>query len=771
MQPPVNHRLYVWLTTSLLLGWSTAQAQYPESAPSSVLTSNHVIRSLCDWVSPHGWLRFRAEARLQPDALFTIYAADMGLGPGDEMRLARHWQDADGTHHWRYQQYHRGLLVEGGEYTLHGSSKQLHLAHGKLIEGLHLPTGRLIHEGQALRRALAALGPRVYAWENEEWQLALQADRQDPQASHYPQGELRMGFVDGKHLAAAQYRPAWVFTLRSLVPDALETVYIDALTGEVLQIRSPRRHCTSRTGTAHTLHHEYRSLDLQRRGFPFADYILRDCRGLHGIHTKKHIRNSFGATRGWGWIAQVSYHQPGWQGHEQAASTAHWAAQQAWDYFAGTFGRAGMDGQGRSLRLLVDWVDENGQPVPDAMFEPGQGQADYLYLGNRQGHSLALPEIVGHEYTHGIVAATAGLAYERESGALEESFADIFGILIEQYAEQADLPDWLIGEDAGTLRSLADPAAFGQPAAYGALDPRWVDAAADACPEPLGALSPSSNDFCGVHTNSGVQNRWFYLLAMGHEDEDRPVAPIGVAAAAHITYRNLTVYMQHRSNYQDARLGSIQAAIDLYGPCANEVAQVKNAWAAVGLGPGNDTLCVEIEGPGTICTLMATNPYSFRAEALQGSSFIWDPLPSGWEYHLSGPAGEWLHLTQVGDSPEEATLTVTAFYAGLSHTATQTLRLEACENESDFPPPLNREEYPHLSLFPNPARGRIIVRLPRRLYPASLEVIDLQGRHLLSDISHSATHKLSLLGLAPGYYILRVQTPHSVEVRSFEVLP
>ncbi|RMG56992.1 MAG: T9SS C-terminal target domain-containing protein [Bacteroidetes bacterium] len=754
----------------LFVGLPGLQAQYPESTQTSLLTSNQTIRALCDWVSPYGWLKLKPESKIRPEAFFTNYARDMGLGPYDQMKLEDHWVDGSGTHHWRYQQYHRGLLVEGGEYSLHGQPDQLALAHGKIIEGLTTPTAIRLSEAEALRRALASLGERQYAWESPEWEMALQADQNDPAATHYPRGQLTMAFIGGSQLSASQYRPAWAFRIRSLVPDALETVYIDAETGALQLVRSPQRHCQSHTGTAHTLHHAYRSLELRRRGAPFSDYILRDCRGLTGLHTKKHQRNSFGATRGWGWIPQVSYASSSWQDHERDASTAHWAAQQAWDYFAATFGREGTDGQGRGLRIFTNWTDENGSPIPDAMFEPGSGQADYLYLGRLEGQSLALPEVVGHEYTHGIVAATAGLAYEYESGALEESFADIFGILIEQYAEQAATPDWLIGEDVTVLRSLVEPGAYGQATTYGNQDPFWVPPGTHSCQESTGNQSPHHSDFCGLHINSGVQNHWFYLLAMGHEDEDRPVLGIGLEAAARITYRNLTVYMQSRSNYQDARLGAIQAAIDLYGACSNEVAQVKNAWAAVGVGLPNDQLCAEIEGPSSICTYFPDMSYSFRVQSLEGATILWDPLPDEWVYSFSGTGNEWLTLSYVGDTLGSFDLGATVSYGGLTQRSLMTLKVEACTDTPPDQPPANRSEYPQFSLFPNPARGRIMVRLPRRLYPATLDVLDLQGRLVHSEDALSASHRLSLLGIAPGYYLLRVRTDYSVEVKPFEVL-
>ncbi len=97
------------------------------------------------------------------------------------------------------------------------------------------------------------------------------------------------------------------------------------------------------------------------------------------------------------------------------------------------------------------------------------------------------------------------------------------------------------------------------------------------------------DDNGGVHTNSGVQNFWYYLLSIGKTctndlSNAYSVTGIGTDKAAAIAYRSLTVYLTSFSGYSDARDAAIQAATDLYGACSNEVIQTTNAWYAVGVG-------------------------------------------------------------------------------------------------------------------------------------------------------------------------------------------
>jgi hypothetical protein len=99
----------------------------------------------------------------------------------------------------------------------------------------------------------------------------------------------------------------------------------------------------------------------------------------------------------------------------------------------------------------------------------------------------------------------------------------------------------------------------------------------------------SKTDNFGVHTNSGVQNFWFYLLSVGGSGTNDnsnaySVTGLGMSKAVQIAYRNLSVYLTPTSNYAMARQFAIQSARDLYGNCSNEVTQTTAAWYAVGVG-------------------------------------------------------------------------------------------------------------------------------------------------------------------------------------------
>ncbi len=142
-------------------------------------------------------------------------------------------------------------------------------------------------------------------------------------------------------------------------------------------------------------------------------------------------------------------------------------------------------------------------------------------------------------------------------------------------------PNYLIGEEcqyAGTVRDMSNPNVTNGADTYGGtfwLNPNCTPA--------------QNNNWCGIHFNLGVQNFWFYLLSEGGSGTNDLgnqycVDGIGRDKAARIAYRSLTTYLTPNSGYYSARYWSIQSALDLYGANSNEVAQVINAWYAVGLG-------------------------------------------------------------------------------------------------------------------------------------------------------------------------------------------
>lgn len=258
---------------------------------------------------------------------------------------------------------------------------------------------------------------------------------------------------------------------------------------------------------------------------------------------------------------------------DRAVNEAFEAAERTVRFYRDVYQRDSVDGHGIELVSSVHY----GNDFDNAMWNGSQ-----MIFGDGSGIIIArgtltrAVDVVGHEITHGVIQSSAGLAYRKQSGALNESFADVFGSLVKQYGkgQTAEEADWLIGD--GILGSALEGVALRSMEAPGTahkLDRQpghmrdYVDLPADNNP---------SNDNGGVHINSGIPNRAFVLLAMtlGGPAWDK---------AGRIWYDTLTGHLGPDSDFRAAGEATSHVAGDLFGSGSLEQRAVRAAWRAVGV--------------------------------------------------------------------------------------------------------------------------------------------------------------------------------------------
>lgn len=285
----------------------------------------------------------------------------------------------------------------------------------------------------------------------------------------------------------------------------------------------------------------------------------------------------------------------------------------AYDYFKNVHKRNSINGSGGNIISLVNVVDEDGKTMGNAFWS---GAA--MFYGNGDAAFLPLArglDVAGHEMSHGVIQNTANLEYETESGALNESFADVFGTLI-------DRDDWLIGEDvvkktafpSGALRSLSNP--------HNGAGKDDYDSGFQ--PKLYSERYLGSKDNGGVHINSGIPNYAYYLFASN--------TAVGKDKAEAVYYRALSFYLTKSSQFVDCRFAVVKAATDLYGTSIAKIAE--DAWTATGVvGTGipvdpKDKYQTDLnQNPGKEYIMLSngdgTNLYVLDVAA---SKYIFDPL-------------------------------------------------------------------------------------------------------------------------------------------------
>ena len=269
-----------------------------------------------------------------------------------------------------------------------------------------------------------------------------------------------------------------------------------------------------------------------------------------------------------------------------------------WNYFFTVHGRDSYDGAGATLNATVRYCDakNTGCPMKGAFWD-GSVSVQRIFLGA----GYATDDVIAHELTHGVIDATSNLIYSGESGALNESYADIFGETIDLWNGKGDDRSnlrWMIGEEVpnyiGTgIRHMGDPALSGQPG-------RVTDA---------NYLCDASDNY-GVHRNSGVPNHAYALMVDGGDYNAYSVKGIGLDKAAKIQYRTL-LFLPAASRLVDNFDGLNQACNELIGTdgiTGDDCAQVKAAALAVEMttppceGVTRDPAQFIIEGPKVLVT-------------------------------------------------------------------------------------------------------------------------------------------------------------------------
>jgi len=251
---------------------------------------------------------------------------------------------------------------------------------------------------------------------------------------------------------------------------------------------------------------------------------------------------------------------------DRSEVSAHYNTEQSYEYFRQRFGRNSIDAQGGTVISFVNVTDENGSQMDNAFWN---GRAMFYGNGDRAFSPLSGSlDVGGHEMSHGVVQESANLEYQGESGALNESFADIFAVMI-------DRDDWLVGEDvvnrsqfpSGALRSMSDPTQGGN----SLNDPGYQ-------PATYATRYTGSQDLGGVHINSGIPNNAFFRIATA----------IGKEKAEGLFYDVLDNYLTRNAQFIDLRNGLQQRATEVYGAGSTEFNAVVAGLDAVGI-PGSSS--------------------------------------------------------------------------------------------------------------------------------------------------------------------------------------
>ncbi|MFF4493819.1 M4 family metallopeptidase [Streptomyces sp. NPDC001546] len=492
----------------------------------------------------------RAELIAKAQSTTAATAKELGLGPQEKLLVHDVVKDQDGTTHTRYERTYEGLPVLGGDLvvsrTAAEKTQSVSKASNAQLQGVSTaaPADAPAAASAKALDAAKAVGSKADKADSAPRKIVWMANGVPTLAFETVVGGLQ---DDG-------------------TPNQLHVI-TDAKTGAKLH-----QWQGIETGVGNTHYSGQVTLGTSQSGSTFT---MNDAaRGGHKTYNLNH------GTSGTGSLFSQSTDTWGNGANSNAATAgadAAYGAGVTWDFYKNVFGRSGIRGDGVAAYSRVHY----GNAYVNAFWDDSCFCMTYGD-GTANNDPLTSLDVAGHEMSHGVTAATAGLEYSNESGGLNEATSDIMGTSVEFYANNASDPgDYLIGEKI-------DINGNGTPLRY--MDkPSKDGGSADAWYSGVGNLD--------VHYSSGPANHWFYLASEGSgakvingvsynspTSDGLPVTGIGRDKAQLIWYKALTTKFNSTTDYAGARAGTIAAATELYGAGSAEVKNVTDAWAAVNVG-------------------------------------------------------------------------------------------------------------------------------------------------------------------------------------------
>ncbi|KJD46061.1 M4 family metallopeptidase [Paenibacillus terrae] len=505
----------------------------------------------------------------------TLLGAD-STSVREQFRIIDRTSDKSGVNHYRLKQYVNGVPVYGAEQTIHVNKS------GKVTSYL----GAVISEDQQ-QDATEDTTPKISATQavyTAYEEAAIRIQSYPSVTDNVTEGSQGQGSVSKDTYGEAsnnetsiseQISIAKIANLEpSVEPNAELYIYPDGETTRLVYVTEVNILEPAPLRTRYFIDAKDGKIVFQ---YDILNYATGNGRGVDGV-MKSFTTTASGngyqlkdSTRSNGILTYTAANRqttPGtiltdadnvWD--DPAAVDAHAYAIRTYDYYKNKFGRDSIDGRGMQIRSTVHYGKKynnafwNGSQMT---YGDGDGKLFTFFSGD--------PDVVGHELTHGVTEFTSNLEYYGESGALNEAFSDIIG-------NDMDGSNWLLGDGIYTpnipgdaLRSLSDPTKYGQPDHYSNFYP-----------------DPNNDDEGGVHTNSGIINKAYYLLAQGGTSHGVTVTGIGREAAVYIYYNAFTNYLTSTSNFSNARAAVIQAAKDFYGADSLAVTSAIQSFDAVGI--------------------------------------------------------------------------------------------------------------------------------------------------------------------------------------------
>ncbi|MBO5844090.1 MAG: M4 family metallopeptidase [Bacteroidales bacterium] len=437
---------------------------------------------------------------------------------------------------YKLKHYFNNIEVENSQMIVFSKAGNVQFAYGEVFDNIanYIDVkATTISKTISQESALKNVGEN-FAWQDTNLENYIKELTEDSTATFYPSlPNQKIRKINGIPYLLDE----WGITTYDTI-NGLQTVlvYVDKYNGQIVDRLIKQNNLIDNCndeGEVITLYYG-RKYDMETyRGFPWLYYKLRNCDKIY-------------TTRGRSTTPLTDSDNVWTSVEERPTTTAHWAVCKAQDYFKNSFGA--------NIRHNLQ-INAGLEDVIGAEFRPyilGFRPFNEINIGKYNGNYCSTVDIIAHEYAHCLISYSSNLVYQGESGALNESFADIFANLAERSILGRN--NWEMGEDVGiVMRDLSNP----ECSYYEGEN--WIN---------LNGIA----DTIGMYTNSGVQSKWFQLIF----DE------IGLDNARKLV-KWTERFLNPTSKYRDSKNISIHLSQLLFEKCSDEYKAVVDAWNEVGV--------------------------------------------------------------------------------------------------------------------------------------------------------------------------------------------
>ena len=511
-----------------------------------------------------------------------------------EFKIVDKMEDQIGMTHYKMQQMYQGLEVFSGEVILHQRDAEISHMNGILFSDINLESVQpqfdqnrsidIAYEELGMNRAKAMENPYNKYLGNEDLSKLLIYEFKDKSylayhvELHASPTEYWAYFIDahsgnvinkyskicnfyGKALKEAGHNHNEGCTNHTIEPTQILTRKVGSIfdgpaVGTGIDLLGRQREVRS-----YEFNGTYLMMDASRQMFKSVGNESTAPQGVIYTIDAQHIAPKDDKLT----LADITSTSANF--NNPTAVSVHANAGEVYKYFRTIHSRRSYNNMDGNLLSFINFVEEDNTGFDNAFWG---GTAMYYGNGNMAFRDLpAGLDVAAHEMGHGTIQTTAGLVYQDESGALNESFADVFGAMV-------DRDDWKIGDDialpaafpSGTMRDMEDPHNGGT-----SLNSRGYQ------PRIYSERYTGSEDNGGVHINSGIPNWAAFKIG----------SVLGKDKLEKIYYRALVNYLTRSSRFIDCRNAVIKSAEDIYGANSNEVQVAAQAFDQVGIAAGQST--------------------------------------------------------------------------------------------------------------------------------------------------------------------------------------